>query len=120
MHYRYKTYPYYRRYYNLNPYYYRRYYNPYYNIIDSQYSHIDQNIINHGNMIDVIQDADVYQSMTLTTNPEETNNKLPPENSTPMPPEDLESIQRPPGHSDPMIPPEDSELVLDPPLSPFF
>jgi ABC-type antimicrobial peptide transport system permease subunit len=68
MHYRYRNYPYYRRYYNLNPYYYGRYYNPYYNyqrnIVDSQVSDIDQSIYNYGGMTDVIQDADVYQSMT--------------------------------------------------------
>lgn len=68
MYYRYQPYPYYRRYYSLDPYYYRRYYwNPYYNyqqnIIDSQVADIDQSIINYGDMSDVIQDADVYQSM---------------------------------------------------------
>jgi hypothetical protein len=34
------------------------------NIVDSQVSDIDQSINNYGNMTDVIQDADVYQSMT--------------------------------------------------------
>ncbi len=64
MHYRrYLPYPYYRRYYNINPYFYRRYYYPYYNIFDGQYANVDQSIINYGDMIDVIQDADVYQSM---------------------------------------------------------
>jgi hypothetical protein len=68
MHYRYQPYPYYRRYYSLDPYYYRRYYyNPYYNyqqnIVDSQVSDVDQSIINYGDMTDVIQDSDVYQSM---------------------------------------------------------
>ena len=67
MYYRYQPYPYYRRYYNLNPYYYGRYYSPYYdyqqNIIDSQVSDVDQSIVNFGDMSDVIQDADVYQSM---------------------------------------------------------
>ena len=66
--YRYQPYPYYRRYYNLDPYYYRRYYNPYYNyqqnIVDSQIADIDQSINNFGDMTDVIQDADIYQSMT--------------------------------------------------------
>jgi ABC-type antimicrobial peptide transport system permease subunit len=75
MHYRYIPYPYYRRYYNLNPYYYGRYYNPYYNyqqnIVDSQISDIDQSIINYGDMTDVIQDADVYQSMTPAPEPKE-------------------------------------------------
>lgn len=68
MYYRYQPYPYYRRYYNLDPYYYRRYYNPYYNyqqnIIDSQIADVDQSINNFGNMTDVIQDANVYQLMT--------------------------------------------------------
>jgi hypothetical protein len=69
MYYRYyRPYPYYRRYYNLNPYYYGRYYNPYYNyqqnIVDSQVSDIDQIINNFGDMTDVIQDADVIQVMT--------------------------------------------------------
>jgi len=68
MHYRYQPYPYYRRYYNINPYYYGRYYSPYYNymqnIVDSQIADVDQSINNFGNMTDVIQDSDVYQSMT--------------------------------------------------------
>jgi hypothetical protein len=63
MYYRYyNPHPYYRRYYN--PYNYRRYYNPFYNIVDSQVSDINQSINNFGDMTDVIQDADVYQSMT--------------------------------------------------------
>lgn len=56
------------RYYNLDPYYYRRYYNPYYNyqrnIIDSQIADVNQSITNFGDMTDVIQNSDVYQSMT--------------------------------------------------------
>lgn len=68
MYYRFQPYPYYRRYYSLDPYYYRRYYNPYYNyqqnIIDSQLANVDQSIINYGDMTDVIQDSDIYQSMT--------------------------------------------------------
>ncbi len=65
MHYRYyRPYPYYRRYYNLDPYYYRRYYNPYYNIIDSNIANVDQNITNFGDMIDVSQDSVIYQSLT--------------------------------------------------------
>ena len=68
MYYRYQPYPYYRRYYNIDPYHYGRYYNPYYNyqqnIIDSQVSDVDQSIVNYGDMTDVIQDANVYQSMT--------------------------------------------------------
>jgi hypothetical protein len=64
MHYYYRPYPYYRRYYNLDPYYYRRYYNPYYNIIDSNIANVDQNITNFGDMSDVIQDSVIYQSLT--------------------------------------------------------
>ena len=68
MYYRYQPYPYHRRYYNLNPYYYGRYYNPFYNyqqnIIDSQIANVDQSIVNYGDMIDVIQDSDIYQSRT--------------------------------------------------------
>jgi hypothetical protein len=81
MHYRYQPYPYYNRYYNLNPYYYGRYYNPYYNyqqnIIDSQISDVNQSITNFGSMTDVIQDANVYQLMT----PEPEN--VPPEEPSP-------------------------------------
>jgi hypothetical protein len=36
------------------------------NIVDSQISDVDQSIVNYGDMIDVIQDANVYQSMTPT------------------------------------------------------
>jgi hypothetical protein len=61
MYYRYRPYPYYRRYYNLDPYYYRRYYSPYYNIIDSQIATIDQNMVNLGDMTNVTQDANIYQ-----------------------------------------------------------
>ena len=68
MHYRYQPYPYYRRYYNLDPYYYRRYYSPYYNyrqnIIDSQVATIDQNMVNFGDMTNVNQDANIYQLRT--------------------------------------------------------
>lgn len=63
MHYRYQPYPYYRRYYNIDPYYYRRYYNPY-NIYNSQISDVNQNITNFGDMNDVIQNVDVFQSMS--------------------------------------------------------
>jgi hypothetical protein len=68
MHYRYQPYPYYRRYYNLDPYYYRRYY-PYYNVIDSQIASIDQNITNFGDMRDVSQDANIYQLRTPAPEP---------------------------------------------------
>ena len=68
MHPRYQPYPYYRRYYNINPYHYGRYYNPYYNyqqnIIDSQIANSDQSIVNYGDMTDVNQDSNIYQSMT--------------------------------------------------------
>jgi hypothetical protein len=63
MYYRYRPYPYYRRYYNLDPYYYRRYYSPY-NIIDSQIATIDQNMVNFGDMTNVTQDANIYQLRT--------------------------------------------------------
>ena len=74
MYHRYQPYPYYRRYYNLNPYYYGRYYNPYYNyqqnIIDSQIADSTQSIVNYGDISDVIQDSDIYQSMSANTNDE--------------------------------------------------
>jgi hypothetical protein len=63
MYYNYRPYPYYRRYYNIDPYYYRRYYYPSYNIVDSQIADTDQSIINYGDMTDVIQDTNVFQSM---------------------------------------------------------
>jgi hypothetical protein len=69
MHYRYQPYPYYRRYYNLDPYYYRRYYSPY-NIIDSQIATIDQNMVNFGDMTNVTQDANIYQLRTPAPEPE--------------------------------------------------
>lgn len=81
MYYRYQPYPYYRRYYSLDPYYYRRYYwNPYYNyqqnIIDSQISDVDQSIINYGDMTDVYQDANVYQSMAPAPSPESSSENV--------------------------------------------
>lgn len=64
---RYQPYPYYRRYYNIDPYYYRRYYSPYYNyqqnVIDSQIANVDQNMVNFGDMTNVNQDSNVFQSM---------------------------------------------------------
>ena len=64
MHYwNYRPYPYYRRYYNLDPYYYRRYYNPYYNVIDSNIANVDQDITNFGDMTDVTQNSVIYQSL---------------------------------------------------------
>jgi len=64
MYYRYRPYPYYRRYYNLDPYYYRRYYNPYYSIYDSQIANVDQSIINVGDMANVTQDSTINQFRT--------------------------------------------------------
>jgi hypothetical protein len=59
---RYQPYPYYRRYYNIDPYYYTRYYSPY-NIYNGQISDVNQSINNFGDMNDVNQNANVYQSM---------------------------------------------------------
>jgi hypothetical protein len=74
MHYRYRPYPFYRRYYDINPYHYGRYYNPFYNyqrnIIDSQIASVDQNITNFGDMRDVRQDANIYQLRTPAPEPE--------------------------------------------------
>ena len=70
MHYRFRPYPYYRRYYNIDPYYYRKYYYPY-NIINSQIASIDQNMINFGDMTNVTQDATIYQLRSPET--EKTN-----------------------------------------------
>jgi hypothetical protein len=69
MYYRYQPYPYYRRYYNLDPHYYRRYYSPY-NIIDSQIANIDQNMVNFGDMTNVTQDANRYQLRAAAPEPE--------------------------------------------------
>jgi hypothetical protein len=76
MHYRYRPYPYYRRYYNLDPYYYRRYYNPY-NIFDSQVANVDQSIVNYGGMTDVSQDSVIYQSRTAKPKAEHKEEKEP-------------------------------------------
>ena len=78
MYYRYQPYPYYRRYYNLDPYYYRRYYSPY-NIIDSQVATIDQNMVNFGDMTNVTQDANIYQLRTPAPEPEVVEPVLEPE-----------------------------------------
>ena len=52
----------------MDPYHYGRYYNPYYNyqqnVIDSQIANVDQNMVNFGDMTDVNQDSNVYQSMS--------------------------------------------------------
>lgn len=73
MYHRFQPYPYYRRYYNMNPYYYGRYYNPFYNyqqnIIDSQIADVNQSIVNNGDMTDVIQDSNIYQSMEPAPEP---------------------------------------------------
>jgi hypothetical protein len=65
---RYQPYPYQRRHYNIDPYYYGRYYNPYYNyqqnVIDSQIADVNQSINNFGDMTDVNQNSNVYQLMT--------------------------------------------------------
>jgi hypothetical protein len=60
MYYRYQPYPYYNRYYNLDPYYYGRYYN----IIGSQIAYANQRLINYGTMSDVIQNSNIYQLRT--------------------------------------------------------
>jgi ABC-type antimicrobial peptide transport system permease subunit len=99
MHYRYRNYPYYRRYYNLNPYYYGRYYNPYYNyqqnIIDSQIADVDQSVINYGDMSDVIQDSYIYQSMEpAPVSPEPV--EVPPVEPPPVePPTEMQSLAIP-------------------------
>ena len=64
MYYKYQPYPYYRKYYNINPYYYGLYYNYRQNIIDSQIANVNQNINNYGSMTDVIQNSNIHQSMT--------------------------------------------------------
>lgn len=79
MYYKYPPYPYFNRYYNINPYYYGRYYSPYFNpyynyqqnIIDSQIANVDQRIDNYGVMSDVIQNSDIYQLMTPEPSEEE-------------------------------------------------
>jgi hypothetical protein len=112
MYYRYRPYPYYRRYYNLDPYYYRRYYNPYYGIYNSQIADVDQSIINYGDMNDAIQDSYIYQSRALPPTAQEENN------DNQMPPEDIEPEPMPP---EPIMPPEDTDPPRpEPPISPFF
>jgi hypothetical protein len=69
MYYRYQPYPYYRRYYNLDPYYYGRYYSPY-NIFNSQIASINQRLVNFGGMTNVTQDANIYQLRTPAPEPE--------------------------------------------------
>ena len=39
------------------------------NIVNSQIANSDQNIVNYGDMTDVIQDSDIYQSMTPPEEP---------------------------------------------------
>jgi hypothetical protein len=88
MYYRYQPYPYYRRYYNLDPYYYRRYYSPYYNyqqnVIDSQIANVDQNMVNFGDMTNVSQDANIYQ--LRSPGPTEENAETQEEPPTPISP----------------------------------
>lgn len=93
MYYRFQPYPYYNRFYNMNPYYYGRYYNPFYNyqqnIIDSQLANVNQRIINYGDMNDVIQDSDIYQSMEPVPEPPVPEPPVPepvPEPPIPEPP----------------------------------
>jgi hypothetical protein len=69
MHYRFQPYPYYRRYYNINPYHYGRYYSPY-NIFNSQIASINQRLVNFGGMTNVTQDANIYQLRTPAPEPE--------------------------------------------------
>ena len=89
MYYRYQPYPYYRRYYNLDPYYYRRYYSPYYNyqqnIIDSQVATVDQDMVNFGDMTNVTQDANIYQLRTPAPEPEPVPPVEPPVEESPTP-----------------------------------
>jgi hypothetical protein len=86
MYYRYQPYPYYRRYYNLDPYYYRRYYSPY-NIFNSQIASINQRLVNFGGMTNVTQDANIYQLRTPAPEPESVDvSAEPPE--TPEEPQD--------------------------------
>jgi hypothetical protein len=75
MYYGFRPYPYYRRYYNIDPYYYRRYYYPY-NIINSQIAGIDQSMINFGDMTNVSQDANIYQLRTPESEPQENNGSI--------------------------------------------
>lgn len=127
MYYKYPPYPYFNRYYNINPYnYYRRYYNPYYNyqqnIIDSQIANVDQSIINYGDMNDVIQDSDIYQSMAsdpefveivVVESPTEQPVETPPEPPTSVP---TPHVELPPVELPPEIP-QEIPLFQPPPLN---
>jgi hypothetical protein len=61
---RYQPYPYYRRYYSINPYHYGRYYNYQQNVIDSQIANVNQSINNFGDTFDANQNSNIYQLMT--------------------------------------------------------
>jgi hypothetical protein len=81
MHYRFQPYPYYRRYYNINPYHYGRYYSPY-NIFNSQIASINQRLVNFGGMTNVTQDANIYQLRTPAPEPESVDVSIEPTEPT--------------------------------------
>ena len=90
MYHRFRPYPYYNRFYNINPYHYRRYYNPYYyGIFGSQFANVSQSMINFGGMSGVSQDSIINQFRTsnveIVDEDEEVvgicTNENPPENS---------------------------------------
>jgi hypothetical protein len=90
MHYRLRPYPYYRRYYSINPYHYSRYYNPYYyGIFGSQFANVSQSITNFGGMSGVSQDSIINQFRNSNVEFSEDDEKVvgictdeePPENS---------------------------------------
>lgn len=108
-----RPYPYYRRYYNINPYYYRRYYYPFYNVVDSQIADVDQSIINYGDMTDVIQDSDIYQSMVPKSPAKEFVVEV---DSAPSSPSEQIPPPAPPTEFLPSIPPE-IPIVEPPPIN---
>jgi hypothetical protein len=89
--YRYQPYPYYRRYYNIDPYYYGRYYSPY-NIFNSQIASINQRLVNFGGMTNVTQDANIYQLRTPAPEPESVDVLPEPEDVEPV----VEAVAEPP------------------------
>jgi hypothetical protein len=75
MYHRFRPYPYYKRYYNINPYHYSRYYNPYYySIFGSQFANVSQSMVNFGGMSGVSQDSIINQFRT--SNAEFTNEEV--------------------------------------------
>jgi hypothetical protein len=66
MHYRFQPYPYYRRYYNINPY----------------HSSINQRLVNFGGMTNVTQDANIYQLRTPAPEPESVDVSIEPTEPT--------------------------------------